>query len=717
MKKIALAAAALSLAACAPRRPVTNADPNAPRDPEAAVRDAGPTREVYVLMLILDGGRADTVYGAVDDGELPNFKKYVFDRGVRVKDAIGVFPSVTTSGHQAFITGLLPGHSGITGLDWFDRASGRVTDYLSFDVLSIRDDLLNKDRPLHPDDLFGKPANLIDDLHDTTRATLYEPFSMGIPDRAPKNAPLFAYRFATNDYHALSRDTALGLREIYGRDPGSIPHYVMATFLGHDVCEHHHGANSKEMLEEMKYEDRQLGIVVDEMQKAGIWDKTYIVLSADHGQHATGSYVSLPKILKKAGLRPRGLYNEGVNTYSSLIAITSANIYLNKGDWRDAVTLADLRSFPAANGKTVDVIDTLTADPAIEFALVPELPDRVHILASGGRHGVVTRRSFDGVDYFSYATLGQAGDPLHYADDETVRSWVDDGHFHAGDEWAMATRGSLYPDAPLQLLQLFDGDRAGDLVVTASPGWHFKPRDYVSSHGGFGREDIRVPLVFSGPDLPHGTTIPFARTADVYPTMRRLFGMPVSTARMDGRPIDEILSWVPASARVAARNQPTEAAERYFKALASLEALIAPSDDLGAPARDPAELFSEVKHLDYDEFARQLDQELAADKTFRKEVSAMRDRMDSTVRGLDDTLRDEGHDEYNDGLFQERKEIKQDKEHSYILARTTDRLDARIARGQRLRQVLDLVRVSRDVDELKTLYVMQRGGAGAPAPN
>ena len=703
MKKyVSLALAGFLLAGCPKHAPKIAA-------PEtAAVR----TRDVYVLLLILDGGRTDTVYQAVDGGLLPNFKRWVFDRGVRVKDAVAVFPSVTTSGHQAFITGLLPGHSGITGLDWFDRASGRVTDYLSFDVLGIDEDLLNKDNPSHPGQLFAEPDNLIGDLEDGTVATVYEPFHMGITDFQPRFPGFgFIYHFVRNQNQDLTKDAANDIKAIYERPTEQIPRFVMATFLGHDVAEHHFGPGSKEHLAEMKLEDHELGQIVERMKRAGIWDKTYIVVAADHGQHPTGKYVSIPKILRNAGLRPRGYYAAQVNTYSSLIAITSANIYLNKGEWSDVVTLDDLRSFPTTGGKRIDLVDALITNDAVEFALVPEPPDRVHILAGGNRHGVVTRRSFNGVDYLSYATPGGAGDPLRYTEQTAVAPWVNDGHFHAADEWALATRDSLYPDAPLQLTQLFDGDRAGDLVVTAKPGWHFKPREYVSSHGGLGRDDMRVPLVISGPGMTGGTEIPFARTADVYPTLRRVFGLPVNTARMDGRPLDEILPWVPESARVEARHAPNREAKGYFSDLAALEAFLDVDDTSGALARDPAVLFDELKRMDTVSFGQKLDQEVRRDATLRREVAVMRDSLISQVRVLDSTVKNEGRDDYNDKVHTERRDLKKNRERSYILGRTLDRLDARLARSARLKSVLDLVRIAHDVDELRRLYAAARTGA------
>ena len=124
MKRIGFAAAflILSLALAGCFKPVETIKPFKVAIPDENGDSTKPTRDVYVLLLILDGARADVIYDAVDSGLLPHMKEHVFDRGVRVKDAITVFPSVTTSGHQAFITGLLPGHSGIIGLDWLIEA-------------------------------------------------------------------------------------------------------------------------------------------------------------------------------------------------------------------------------------------------------------------------------------------------------------------------------------------------------------------------------------------------------------------------------------------------------------------------------------------------------------------------------------------------------------------------------------------------------------------
>ncbi len=701
MKRIVpLLALAVALAACAPKIAPEDARPHVDHagDPATSMR---PTRDVYVLLLILDGGRADDIYGAAERGELPNLKEHVFDRGVRVKNAVTVFPSVTTCGHQAFITGLLPGHAGITGLDWFDRSSGRVTDYLSWDLLEIKKDMLSKTRPRHADELFTQPDNLLDDLKGIPRAAIYESFHMDVPDRwpySPLSKPLVY--MLKQDHHAVTRDAADAIEALYTRPADQIPRFVMATFLGHDIAQHHHGSGSEEMRAEMAYEDKRFGDIVARMKAAGIWDKTYVVLTSDHGQHPTGEYVSIPRLLRDVGLRPRGFYSARVNTFASQIAITSANIYLNKGDWRDAVTLEDLRSFPRGDGKRIDLISGLVKHPAIELAIVPEAPDRVHVLAEG-KHATITRRSFQGTEYFAYDVDLEGGDPLGYSEDAATRDWVGDGRFHSADDWGHASAETQHPDALLQLTQLFDGDRAGDVVITAKTGWHFRPRDYRSSHGGITRDDMRVPLVLGGPDVARGE-IDFARTIDVYPTLRRIFGMKVSTERVDGRPLDEALPFVNEELRVAADGRRKD----HFAALAALESLLSPGDALGAPAEDPAELFRELKDMDYAAFSAAFRSDVERDAALRREAAEQKRQADERVRELKRMVKEDGHDDYNDGVSGERRELKRVTEQSFILERTLTRLDARLARASRLQQVLDLVRVAGDVDELRHLFVM-----------
>ena len=85
---------------------------------------------------------------------------------------------------------------------------------------------------------------------------------------------------------------------------------------------------------------------------------------------------------------------------------------------------------------------------------------------------------------------------------------------------------SDYPDAAVQILQLFESPRTGDVVVSSKPGYdlratHENP-EHRGSHGSLHRDHMLVPLLVS-----RKTRRDHARTADVFPTILRHMGLRV----------------------------------------------------------------------------------------------------------------------------------------------------------------------------------------------
>jgi hypothetical protein len=81
----------------------------------------------------------------------------------------------------------------------------------------------------------------------------------------------------------------------------------------------------------------------------------------------------------------------------------------------------------------------------------------------------------------------------------------------------------------VQLAQIFEAGRTGDLIVTSRPGCDLRSRyeipEHHGSHGALHREHMAVPLLASHslPRLADG----LCRTVDVYPTVLALMGMAV----------------------------------------------------------------------------------------------------------------------------------------------------------------------------------------------
>jgi hypothetical protein len=82
---------------------------------------------------------------------------------------------------------------------------------------------------------------------------------------------------------------------------------------------------------------------------------------------------------------------------------------------------------------------------------------------------------------------------------------------------------TAHPDALVQIAQLFRSARAGDLVVSAMPGYDLRERyehpEHLSSHGALHSGHMIVPVASNVP-LAEGPL----RTADIFATVLRHLG-------------------------------------------------------------------------------------------------------------------------------------------------------------------------------------------------
>jgi len=106
------------------------------------------------------------------------------------------------------------------------------------------------------------------------------------------------------------------------------------------------------------------------------------------------------------------------------------------------------------------------------------------------------------------------------------------------------TRETDVPDAPRQLLQLFQAPRAGDLVLSAAPGADFRGPweipEHRAGHGSLSAEHMEVPIATSValPDAP-------VRTVDLMPTILERLDVTVpSGVVLDGVPFSKIAAVV-----------------------------------------------------------------------------------------------------------------------------------------------------------------------------
>jgi len=102
------------------------------------------------------------------------------------------------------------------------------------------------------------------------------------------------------------------------------------------------------------------------------------------------------------------------------------------------------------------------------------------------------------------------------------------------------TRETDVPDAPRQLLQLFQAPRTGDLVLAAATGYDFRgpweTPEHRAGHGSLIAEHMEVPIAASVA-LPDGPI----RTVDLMPTVLERLNVAVPRGVVfDGVPASRI---------------------------------------------------------------------------------------------------------------------------------------------------------------------------------
>ncbi len=497
---------------------------------------AAPINDVYVVHFVLDGMNRGIFNKLLEEGKLPTVKTHFVDNGAVFEDAMSHFPSTSPTIYQSYVTGLLPGNSGIPHLERFDRREKKVIGYLTTGgYLKINEDMINLRALLNPEVAEIQPPTTIYELlegHPTY--ALYSAFRRGASDYFPKKVPMHALwsAFVTDsgekiDYLAYKR-----LFKTFERK--GIPRYTLVGLYSVDFQEHEFGIGSKEAEDAVVQFDIFLKEFLELLKERDIADRTYLIVSADHGMHDTGRLFKLDKPLIDAGvfIKPGNPRIKNYTLYAADRGISSTHIYVkHDGGWEPVRNADVFRHHPKNGGGEVDLIKTfLDLEPTM-LVVTRDGERKVRIFGSDGADSAIECFELNFADWCSYQVTKGRPDPLNYAGKKNL-SHLTDGEPHNSLEWKRATANEGYPDAVVQLSQIFRDGRAGDIFVIPKPQWGFK-KAKAATHGSIIFDDMRVPLLISGPTVPKGR-FGVARSSDIYPLLLKWFGITVPKENYDG---------------------------------------------------------------------------------------------------------------------------------------------------------------------------------------
>jgi len=481
-----------------------------------------------ILFIMMDGVNPVLFQEMIDGGELPNIKKYIYDRAAVAKPALTGVPSVTYAMMAMMLSGKHPGHTGIPGMYWIDRKTLTNRDYPRYvDIFEANNDL--------------RCPLMFDYLKDEYTATIFWPIYRN-SDRYVRMFYNSLRAVVMNQWDLHDMECTWNVPKIYaaaGR-AGVYPRFVLLYIISPDAIGHQYGSDSIEYRKNLRFQDFNLGVMFRKLEGQGLLDKLLTVFISDHGfiQYRKDVNFNLAEAMRRDfGMKVQfgpvdnrltlqnkiGLYN-----YFHAIVTSSGNryafIYLNNEEpnrfrsrnlFEKPVPYERIRRFPTADGIYRDLIPTLVGYKAVHCAMVKKSANNVTVFGKRGE-SLIERRLENGKKTYRYSIVN-GKDPLCYDDDDSAGKLLDNG-FHDEREWLRATCAAEYPAAIVGSMELFDEpERMGDIVIFAENEFDLVG-GIKGGHGGLHKDEMIVPLLLTGPGIRKCRFGP-VRSIDLMPTM------------------------------------------------------------------------------------------------------------------------------------------------------------------------------------------------------
>jgi len=462
------------------------------------------------VLVLIDGARVDVLRELLERGDLPNLSRWVIERG-GFTTGTTVFPSTTGVAYIPFLFGRYPGSVGIPGIRWLDRrgaAGGWREQWLAArSYCGVQGGWLNRD--------IAPAPSLFDLVPDSI--AICTPLTRGLRPGANRltfrRAALGAAAHYVGTYPVLDRAVARAWL-----DAAAEPwRFLFVVFPGVDGISHLKDPFHPAVLESYRLVDRALGAFVARVRKQGDLPAFFVV--SDHGMTAMREHADPAVLLEGDGVRtlrhPVHVWRRKARVATMVSGNASVQLYFDPRSGRGQPLTES--TIPAS------LLERLLALPAVRLAACRADAGGVVVRT---QQGMARLTETPGVICYQ----PDSGDPLGLG-----------GYLELDDRDLLSrTRETEMPDAPRQLLQLFQTPRAGDLVLAATPGADFRgpweiPK-HRAGHGSMIAEHMEVPIAASValPDAP-------LRTVDLMPTILERLDVPVpSGVVLDGVPFSKI---------------------------------------------------------------------------------------------------------------------------------------------------------------------------------
>jgi hypothetical protein len=485
------------------------------------------TRQKLVL-IVVDAMKPAMLERAIAAGRAPAMAE-IMRRGSYVPECVASFPSVTPVCAATITTGLGPDRHGIPSMNWYHREEGRYVEYGSsfsasrqFGVLRSLTDTVYR---MNSEHLAADALTVFESLDDAevrTAGTTYLIYRGRHDHEVAQDSALARLVTSTlfrrtikgplelfySDLYASRRTGCRGQMGLPGaRDQhtGCVGSYLVEHDLfdfllfslpDNDAYSHRNGPHAQ--VTSLAAADRQ----IERLMHAGggpeqFLEEHAVIVCSDHSQAAVEASIRLDHAFADFAVATPSARVAGSGGEVALSpAQRSAMIYALDDDDREDIVARSLEAVRDLEG--VDLAMWMDGEEAVIRGHRGELR-----FAPGG--GVQDARGH-GWD---------VDGPL-----SVLRAELQDGRLLSTE----------YPDALMRVWSALHCENAGEILLSAAPGYEFVDwggADHVGggSHGSLHRSDSYATLLWAGEDLPERTSRDQWSLRDVAPMIRGHFGV------------------------------------------------------------------------------------------------------------------------------------------------------------------------------------------------
>jgi len=452
------------------------------------------------IFIMADGARADVFSELLQKGELPNISKYIVEGG-SYREAVTVFPSTTGPAYTPYIFGKYPGRCNLPGIRWFDRKAyqdkrlsfDRFRSYIGLETYFMNSDVSKDFKTVF--EIFPRSINIFNEL------------SRGINLKNDKTLFSKLYYKVKSHFTDKSDEVDLVAERILLQSLRQFPDYIYTVFLGIDTYSHINHPFHQKVIDSYRRIDNTLGLLAKSLEREGRLDETLLIISSDHGLTQTHSHFDSLEFMSHQGYKTfyyPNVFKHFTDAEAACLISGNAmaNIYVKSEDgWGRKSTFEELSN----------LVESFVERPEVD--IVAGLDENGHARVKSINGEATTWLDSEGL--VNYKKIKE--DPFNYNGMPKKMSL---------DEALIHSYNTEYPDALLQIIQLLESSRTGDLVLSAAHGYDLRARhenpEHRSSHGALFRDHMIVPFVINAKLEKE-----FIRTVDIFPTVLNCLNQPV----------------------------------------------------------------------------------------------------------------------------------------------------------------------------------------------